>query len=536
MKIKLLYKIFRCIISGFILLVSDDVSARAVQRLPELVSHSPQELFDRANDYLEHKHAPDSALLCLTALTSLAEAGGDISSATSQLYIIAYSAKGALHASVYGNYSEAAINFLKGLELARRAGDTKWEKRIEFNVNAMEYEQGRLMGKENIVEAMERFSGMLSAMNVRDDLDLILPSLLNVAEIGIRENKTDEPDRIFRNFAGRDSLPPTLTRLGEAVGHYNDNDFDRALESIDEAVKMLKHSHSVMQAGCNSAFYVIRAHILLGSGRQAEAIAAYDRCIEMCEQEGDLFTVFEIYRHLREYFEKKGNKALATDYLIKEYKTKDQLINRSGTLSLEGSKALYNQEKLRQEILSEVSRTRTYKTVFWISAIFLLILAGLLVMLYRKYRQLGESRNIIVRNDMEYFSPPPVPFEEHEQSEIAGCEAQLFERLKTAVKNTEEIYEEEFNTGRLARLVGEKPATVSAAIMAATGETTSQFLARTRIREACRRINDTANYGEYTIEAIGQSVGYRSRSHFGSVFKKTVGMTPSEYAAKVHRK
>ena len=50
-----------------------------------------------------------------------------------------------------------------------------------------------------------------------------------------------------------------------------------------------------------------------------------------------------------------------------------------------------------------------------------------------------------------------------------------------------------------------------------------------RIKEACRRMNDTEQYGKYTIEAISTSVGFKSRSTFLLQFKRVTGLTPSEY-------
>jgi len=47
-----------------------------------------------------------------------------------------------------------------------------------------------------------------------------------------------------------------------------------------------------------------------------------------------------------------------------------------------------------------------------------------------------------------------------------------------------------------------------------------------RIKEACRRLNDRANYDPFTIEAIGQSVGFSSRSAFSKAFKQITGLTP----------
>jgi AraC-like DNA-binding protein len=55
------------------------------------------------------------------------------------------------------------------------------------------------------------------------------------------------------------------------------------------------------------------------------------------------------------------------------------------------------------------------------------------------------------------------------------------------------------------------------------------FLNQYRIKEACKRMSDTTRYGNYTIEAIANDVGFRSRSAFASSFKRITGLTPSEY-------
>ena len=55
------------------------------------------------------------------------------------------------------------------------------------------------------------------------------------------------------------------------------------------------------------------------------------------------------------------------------------------------------------------------------------------------------------------------------------------------------------------------------------------MVGRYRIKEACRRINDTKNFGHLTLETISEGVGFKSRSTFINAFKRQVGLTPSEY-------
>ena len=55
------------------------------------------------------------------------------------------------------------------------------------------------------------------------------------------------------------------------------------------------------------------------------------------------------------------------------------------------------------------------------------------------------------------------------------------------------------------------------------------FLNKYRIKEAMRRLEDIDNYGNLTIKAIAESVGYKSQATFISVFTKETGLKPSLY-------
>lgn len=505
-------------------------------KLPEILKTEPMTLYNQATDFLEKKNAPDSALYALTTLVSIAEYDPKTDFHNS-IYTVAYATRGAIFASVYGNYSEAAQNFLKALDLARRNSDEKWINRIGYNLTAMEYEQGRLTDNPDISKrTVKNFSDILRRLDIEEDRDLMEPLILSVLEIALRENiKNKDTDYILR-FPHRDKLAGNLQDLLESISLFNSGETDKALELINSTLTGGKTPSSVMEAGTQKTFLVIKAHMLLKAGKEKEALDTYNMLRERCEQENELFTVFENYRFIKDYFLTKGDFEKAGEFELKEYHTKDDLINRSGMLSLDGSRALYNEKKLQRDIEAEISRNREYRTIVYVSVSFIILLLLFFFLLYRKYQQLNKSHNIIVRNDRDYFKHtslkaadgPGLPVSE-EQAPAPS----LYDRILEIAQNHPEIYDENFNTGRLAELVGEKPAAVSAAIADATGDTTSQFIARVRVREACRRFNDKVRFGDYTIEAIGQSVGYRSRSHFGSVFKKIIGMTPSEYSSKI---
>ena len=50
-----------------------------------------------------------------------------------------------------------------------------------------------------------------------------------------------------------------------------------------------------------------------------------------------------------------------------------------------------------------------------------------------------------------------------------------------------------------------------------------------RVKMACLRLADTEHYGNLTIDAIAESVGFRSRGNFSVVFRKITGMSASQF-------
>lgn len=50
-----------------------------------------------------------------------------------------------------------------------------------------------------------------------------------------------------------------------------------------------------------------------------------------------------------------------------------------------------------------------------------------------------------------------------------------------------------------------------------------------RVRLACMRLSNLQGFGNYTVKAIGESVGYKVYGTFINVFKKATGITPSMY-------
>jgi len=61
------------------------------------------------------------------------------------------------------------------------------------------------------------------------------------------------------------------------------------------------------------------------------------------------------------------------------------------------------------------------------------------------------------------------------------------------------------------------------------GKNFKTYINEFRIQEACRRLSDIEHYGNMTIQAIYEAVGFQSAASFIAAFKRSMGMTPSTY-------
>lgn len=131
-------------------------------------------------------------------------------------------------------------------------------------------------------------------------------------------------------------------------------------------------------------------------------------------------------------------------------------------------------------------------------------------------------------NQQLYGASPPRIKYEHSTLEEENKQ-RLLNKILEVMYNNDEIYSHEFSLQRLSELVGAPYKHVSQVINEIYKINFNNLLNEFRVREACRRLTEDEKYTNYTIEAIAESIGFKSRSNFISTFKRLTGITPSEY-------
>lgn len=102
-------------------------------------------------------------------------------------------------------------------------------------------------------------------------------------------------------------------------------------------------------------------------------------------------------------------------------------------------------------------------------------------------------------------------------------------RIEQTMEKDKAFCDPNFSLSRLSEIVESNQTYVSQIINETYGKNFSDFLNDYRTREACERLLDTENYGNYTISGIAADVGYKAQSTFIRAFKKSTGLQPSVY-------
>ncbi len=102
------------------------------------------------------------------------------------------------------------------------------------------------------------------------------------------------------------------------------------------------------------------------------------------------------------------------------------------------------------------------------------------------------------------------------------------EKIETFVKSEAYYLSQSASLKDLSKALNANPNYVSQIINAGAQLNFNDFINQYRINEAKKRLIDKT-YNQLTIEAIGESVGFKSKATFYNAFKKHVAMSPKAY-------
>ena len=208
--------------------------------------------------------------------------------------------------------------------------------------------------------------------------------------------------------------------------------------------------------------------------------------------------------------------------------------NEHSRLSNIGELNYINELHKREEKAQKMAVLQRLQQYAILAAIIILIVVLIsTVLLWRTNKQLKARNKSLFEKYQEALKADAEQREDikysHSNLNTSQKDALVF-RVQQILGNAEAVCQHDFNLSQLAKMADSNTTYVSQVINEYYGKTFSTVLANSRIKEACRRINDEReHYSNITIEGIATSVGFKSRTAFINAFKREVGLTPSEY-------
>jgi len=133
------------------------------------------------------------------------------------------------------------------------------------------------------------------------------------------------------------------------------------------------------------------------------------------------------------------------------------------------------------------------------------------------------------RPEPEAISDKQPPGKKYEGSTLTPERAAKYlDKLQHLMADKKPYTDGELTIQKLAEQVSIPANHLSQTINERLGQTFSDFINSYRIEDAKKYLTDPAK-NHYSVLAIGEEVGFNSKSSFNAVFKKFVNMTPSEF-------
>ena len=346
--------------------------------------------------------------------------------------------------------------------------------------------------------------------------------------------------------------------LYQAFSNVENKRFDDAVKVYDRQLQLIdttEYSRLIYFTHVEKA----KVHAIKGDYRQAiEALKQSERIAVDLEMKD---CKLEVYGMLSQYYQRLGDNSSREHYYTKYSQLKDTLTNYQQLASV-SEMEFRNELKGMEQEMTDIKRHREVMSyVTMVSLGFLMVLLVLLYLVYRKNGELRRSNQLLyqknvdmlraeeeerrIRRQLQDKEAPVVNAAECvEDIEETECDndvkyksshlsdndkQQLLSRILEVMDASDEIFSPDFSLERLAMMADSKYKYVSQVINEHYQQNFNNFLNSYRIKEACKRMRDLANYGNYTIEAISESVGFKSRSTFVASFKRFTGLTPSQY-------
>lgn len=255
------------------------------------------------------------------------------------------------------------------------------------------------------------------------------------------------------------------------------------------------------------------------------------------DYQGQAYLFADCYKGLMRIYTKMGNKEKALYYQNEFFRYNDSLLNVNEFSKIRNQHLNYENQQT-QLIIDSQRKTILYQTICLIMLAVLVVTAVAAIIIIKRQRKVLYDTNIALfdrNNELVEAEQNTLPQRVDTSTDTGSSTAsttvseQLRHAIADAMKDSSNFCNPDFSLSMLAQAVDSNTTYVSQAINTSYNKNFRTILNEYRVKEAMKRMKDIATYGNYSIQGISESVGFKSASNFIAAFKKTTGMTPSLY-------
>ncbi len=513
--------------------------------ISELLESPTTELINKGNDFLIGKHNPDSALLCYTIVTD--RYNSDLSDSEKMVIAKAMHNAGMLSYEYFHDYASALESFNRAYAISRNIGDERLSGLLLERLGNVYTLCAQLSASKEVgARSTDLFIQSYMLARKHGDTRSVCRNIINLTSLALDRNNITSGLRLaledFNGLLSTDSIPDRwiFTRLSSAGNHILKDRYQDALEEFIILYADLKSKNTESELIPQILENIIECCKKLRLYNKGFCYA--DSLINYSRSNSYLYDEAMAFRLRGELFSLSGDSEKSKSDSLHFYNLRDSLMGINQIKLIERMESIANMRQENRELIYERHKHEKQKIFFNMLLVLLAAIVIFSVALYRRHRQLKDSYLQLYRKLQEELKREDTNRLERngqknlqlqrEQSPRTLSEEQNNEykaKILRVMDNEDAVFTPDFSLDRLAEMTDIKPRTLSVAINEIFNKNFYELLNEYRVREACRRLSDHQQYGHLTIEAISQSVGYKSRTSLVNAFKRTTGLTPSEY-------
>lgn len=540
-----LHALCRLWVLALCLLIGSLHGARASQAPHSWYRHLsalPSEaLHQMGNDYLFQQNNPDSALACYTIL-----ANRSIDDDRQQQLLIVKA-----HVDAAYIYCGYYYNLTRAFQYAQRAEELAKTYHLQEVLATIYTDYCYIYSIMSMFQGTDHFNPeaiaylkkayWASAADKSSALHSICMSNIASACIcnGLEKELRAEVRNIISHSVSKQAPNYNyLSLIARGLKKYVDKDYVTAAATFRTMAVPFVNSTSMdsLRMACNA--YNMCYKSLLRGHQHAEALSVM-HSIERIATEAKLEEVLiDLYHDMHLFYSGQGNSDQANAYDMKYLRAKESFLRASNVIQVDKMRFQNEIDNVTEDLHAEQQRHRQTRILMIIGTVvfvFICVVLSLLLRMYRDrerhVRQLYE-KTVSLLNKASASTPEPAAKRvgETERPALSGDNTEaILRRISTVLSDTALTCSTDFSIARLADAVQSNVHYVSEVVNSHYGCSFKTLLTNLRIEEACRRLNDVGRTRNYTIDAIAEEVGFKSRSAFSVAFKKNVGITPSEF-------